>query len=68
MMSFTFFLQYFLPFAIEGINKHIEEAILRSDRLGVKVLSVVGLNKVVLSVSLHMTRLQISHCINKTFE
>ncbi|KAE9462497.1 hypothetical protein C3L33_05592, partial [Rhododendron williamsianum] len=37
--------QYFLPFATEGINKHIEEAILRADRLGVKVLSLAALNK-----------------------
>ncbi|THG12651.1 hypothetical protein TEA_029224 [Camellia sinensis var. sinensis] len=28
--------QYFLPFAKEGINNHIEEAILRADKLGVK--------------------------------
>ncbi|KAL7093199.1 hypothetical protein ACP275_11G028200 [Erythranthe tilingii] len=37
--------QYFLPFAAEGINKHIEEAILRADRLGVKVISLAALNK-----------------------
>ncbi|CAL5440462.1 unnamed protein product [Camellia sinensis] len=37
--------QYFLPFAREGINKQIEEAILRADRLGVKVLSLAALNK-----------------------
>ncbi|XP_058211162.1 very-long-chain aldehyde decarbonylase CER3 [Rhododendron vialii] len=37
--------QYFLPFATQGINKHIEEAILRADRLGVKVLSLAALNK-----------------------
>ncbi|KAL7228047.1 hypothetical protein ACSBR1_022843 [Camellia fascicularis] len=37
--------QYFLPFAREGINKHIEEAILRADRLGVKVLTLAALNK-----------------------
>ncbi|KAK3015486.1 hypothetical protein RJ639_005472 [Escallonia herrerae] len=37
--------QYFLPFAREGINKHIEEAILRADRLGVKVISLAALNK-----------------------
>ncbi|KAL7193694.1 hypothetical protein ACSBR2_025332 [Camellia fascicularis] len=37
--------QYFLPFAKEGINKHIEEAILRADKLGVKVLSLAALNK-----------------------
>ncbi|OIS97283.1 protein eceriferum 3 [Nicotiana attenuata] len=28
--------QYFLPFAAEGINNQIEQAILRADRLGVK--------------------------------
>jgi hypothetical protein len=39
-------LQYFLPFASEGINKHIEEAILRADKLGVKVISLAALNKV----------------------
>lgn len=38
--------QYFLPFATEGINKHIEQAILRADRLGVKVISLAALNKV----------------------
>ncbi|KAE8056816.1 hypothetical protein FH972_013553 [Carpinus fangiana] len=37
--------QYFLPFAREGINKHIEEAILRADKLGVKVISLAALNK-----------------------
>ncbi|KAK4604919.1 hypothetical protein RGQ29_013119 [Quercus rubra] len=37
--------QYFLPFATEGINKHIEQAILRADRLGVKVISLAALNK-----------------------
>ncbi|XP_034926806.1 very-long-chain aldehyde decarbonylase CER3 [Populus alba] len=37
--------QYFLPFAKEGINKHIEEAILRVNRLGVKVISLAALNK-----------------------
>lgn len=42
-------IQYFLPFATEGINKHIEEAILRADRLGVKVISLAALNKVVFS-------------------
>ncbi|GKV22300.1 hypothetical protein SLEP1_g32182 [Rubroshorea leprosula] len=36
---------YFLPFATEGINKQIEEAILRADRLGVKVISLAALNK-----------------------
>ncbi|XP_058113921.1 very-long-chain aldehyde decarbonylase CER3 isoform X2 [Magnolia sinica] len=37
--------QYFLPFAADGINYHIEQAILRADRLGVKVLSLAALNK-----------------------
>ncbi|KAG9131172.1 hypothetical protein Leryth_006042 [Lithospermum erythrorhizon] len=37
--------QYFLPFAAEGINNLIEEAILRADRLGVKVISLAALNK-----------------------
>ncbi|XAR67811.1 hypothetical protein NMG60_11002728 [Bertholletia excelsa] len=36
---------YFLPFARDGINNKIEEAILRADRLGVKVLSLAALNK-----------------------
>lgn len=39
-------MQYFLPFAADGINKQIEEAILRADRLGVKVISLAALNKV----------------------
>lgn len=38
--------QYFLPFAAKGINRQIEEAILRADRLGVKVISLAALNKV----------------------
>ncbi|RVW49102.1 Protein ECERIFERUM 3 [Vitis vinifera] len=37
--------QYFLPFAREGINKVIEEAILEADRMGVKVISLAALNK-----------------------
>ncbi|KAJ7979543.1 protein ECERIFERUM 3 [Quillaja saponaria] len=37
--------QYFLPFASEGINKHIEQAILRADKIGVKVISLAALNK-----------------------
>lgn len=49
-MIHNFSLQYFLPFAAEGINKHIEEAILRADRLGVKVISLAALNKVCSSV------------------
>jgi len=38
--------QYFLPAAKKGINKQIELAILRADRMGVKVLSLAALNKV----------------------
>lgn len=37
--------QYFLPFAVKGINKQIESAILRAERLGVKVISLAALNK-----------------------
>ncbi|XP_057966904.1 very-long-chain aldehyde decarbonylase CER3-like isoform X2 [Malania oleifera] len=37
--------QYFLPFATGGINNRIEEAILRADKLGVKVISLAALNK-----------------------
>ncbi|KAF9617351.1 hypothetical protein IFM89_036223 [Coptis chinensis] len=37
--------QYFLPFAKNGINYHIEDAILSADRLGVKVISLAALNK-----------------------
>ncbi|KAK6135617.1 hypothetical protein DH2020_030628 [Rehmannia glutinosa] len=36
---------YFLPFAAKGINKQIEDAILRANRLGVKVISLAALNK-----------------------
>ena len=39
-------LQYFLPFAKDGINKQIEAAILRADKMGVKVVSLAALNKV----------------------
>jgi hypothetical protein len=35
-----------LPFATEGINKHIEQAILTADKIGVKVISLAALNKV----------------------
>ena len=38
-------LQYFLPFATEGINKRIDEATLRADRMGIKVISLAALNK-----------------------
>ncbi|XP_073002940.1 very-long-chain aldehyde decarbonylase GL1-2-like [Typha latifolia] len=37
--------QYFLPFARDGINEQIELAILRADKIGVKVLSLAALNK-----------------------
>lgn len=37
--------QYFLPFALDGINKQIEQAILRADKMGVKVISLAALNK-----------------------
>ncbi|KAI3763250.1 hypothetical protein L1987_53704 [Smallanthus sonchifolius] len=36
---------YFLPFAQDGINDQIEEAMLMADRIGVKVLSLAALNK-----------------------
>ena len=38
--------QYFIPAAKKGINEQIELAILRADRMGVKVLSLAALNKV----------------------
>lgn len=41
-------LQYFLPFAKQGINNLIEEAILRADKIGVKVISLAALNKVLI--------------------
>ncbi|KAK3156162.1 hypothetical protein QOZ80_2AG0103620 [Eleusine coracana subsp. coracana] len=37
--------QYFLPAAKKGINHQIELAILRADKMGVKVLSLAALNK-----------------------
>ncbi|KAF9613163.1 hypothetical protein IFM89_005934 [Coptis chinensis] len=37
--------QYFLPFASDGINNQIEQAILRADKSGVKVISLAALNK-----------------------
>ncbi|KAH0707023.1 hypothetical protein KY289_012099 [Solanum tuberosum] len=37
--------QYFLPFATNGINNQIELAILRANKLGVKVISLAALNK-----------------------
>ncbi|KAF3339211.1 protein ECERIFERUM 3-like protein [Carex littledalei] len=37
--------QYFLPFAKDGINNQIELAILRANKMGVKVLSLAALNK-----------------------
>ena len=39
-------LQYFLPFAKDGINRQIETAILRANKMGVKVVSLAALNKV----------------------
>jgi hypothetical protein len=38
--------QYFIPAAKKGINHQIELAIVRADRIGVKVLSLAALNKV----------------------
>lgn len=43
-----FLWQYFLPFAADGINNQIEQAILRADKLGVKVISLAALNKVLI--------------------
>ncbi|KAG8050149.1 hypothetical protein GUJ93_ZPchr0009g1013 [Zizania palustris] len=40
-----FGLQYFLPFAKDGINRQIELAILRADKMGAKVVSLAALNK-----------------------
>uniref|UniRef100_A0A0A9DU96 aldehyde oxygenase (deformylating) n=1 Tax=Arundo donax TaxID=35708 RepID=A0A0A9DU96_ARUDO len=37
--------QYFIPSAKKGINRQIELAILRADKMGVKVLSLAALNK-----------------------
>ncbi|KAK3123542.1 hypothetical protein QOZ80_8AG0632500 [Eleusine coracana subsp. coracana] len=37
--------QYFLPFAQDGINMQIEMAILRANKMGVKVISLAALNK-----------------------
>jgi len=39
-------LQYFLPSAKDGINDQIELAILKADKVGIKVLSLAALNKV----------------------
>ncbi|CAO2191619.1 unnamed protein product [Urochloa humidicola] len=36
---------YFLPFAKDGINKQIEAAILKADKMGVKMISLAALNK-----------------------
>lgn len=38
-------LQYFLPFGLESINRHIEKAILDADAKGIKVISLAALNK-----------------------
>uniref|UniRef100_M4CRF8 Fatty acid hydroxylase domain-containing protein n=1 Tax=Brassica campestris TaxID=3711 RepID=M4CRF8_BRACM len=43
--SFASMPYYFLPFAKQGINNHIEAAILRADKLGVRVISLAALNK-----------------------
>jgi len=51
--------QYFLPAAKKGINKQIELAILRADRMGVKVLSLAALNK----VSSRHVRLNLSYML-----
>ncbi|CAL5049024.1 unnamed protein product [Urochloa decumbens] len=37
--------QYFIPSAKKGINRQIELAILRADKMGVKVISLAALNK-----------------------
>lgn len=37
--------QFFLPFGLDSINKHIEKAILEADKQGVKVISLAALNK-----------------------
>lgn len=46
VLFFHSLVQYFLPFASDGINNLIEAAILRADKLGVKVISLAALNKV----------------------
>uniref|UniRef100_A0A453KWB9 aldehyde oxygenase (deformylating) n=1 Tax=Aegilops tauschii subsp. strangulata TaxID=200361 RepID=A0A453KWB9_AEGTS len=49
---------YFLPFAKDGINDQIELAILRAERMGVKVVSLAALNKVYSSLhsdEVHLT-------------
>ena len=45
-MLFPVPLQYFIPSAKKGINRQIELAILRADKMGVKVISLAALNKV----------------------
>ncbi|XP_070044054.1 very-long-chain aldehyde decarbonylase CER3-like isoform X2 [Nicotiana tabacum] len=50
--------QYFLPFAAEGINNQIEQAILRADRLGVKVISLAALNKMLTSSTERFQKIQ----------
>ena len=35
-------MQYFIPSAKKGINRQIELAILRADKMGVKVISLYG--------------------------
>jgi hypothetical protein len=46
-LVFAVQLQYFIPSAKKGINRQIELAILRADKMGVKVISLAALNKVV---------------------
>ncbi|KAL7609052.1 hypothetical protein Lser_V15G12018 [Lactuca serriola] len=41
---------YFLPSAKDGINRLTEEAILKADRIGVKVLSLAAFNKYTMAV------------------
>ena len=54
-------MQYFIPSAKKGINRQIELAILRADKMGVKVISLAALNKVdlqhhyPLSLSIYMS-------------
>jgi hypothetical protein len=45
-LSIGLHMQYFIPSAKKGINRQIELAILRADKMGVKVISLAALNKV----------------------
>jgi hypothetical protein len=59
-------LQYFLPFAKDGINKQIEAAILRADKMGVKVVTLAALNKVsAVVIDLTSTDLGRFRCIER---